>query len=104
MFAVCQERFVVIDLISVIKEFRFKGIAPFLIFLTQVFGSEKIKANHIDLAREQGLMQIQTILCCSDQIISTYKTYGFHMSSEPLPSYKEGGEYQYIGERMNIEL
>ena len=41
LFVVCQDRFVVIDLISVNKEYRFKGIAPFLIFCTQVFGSEK---------------------------------------------------------------
>ena len=26
------------------------------------------------------------------------------MSNVLLPSYKEGGEYQYIGERMNIKL
>ena len=77
MFAVCQERYIVIDLISVTKEFRFKGITPFLINLTQVFGSEKIKADHIDKAHDQGLMQAQTILCCSDVLISTYKTYGF---------------------------
>ena len=69
MIAVCQERFVVIDLISVTKDLRFKGIAPFLIFLTQVFGSEKIKADHIDQAREQGSMQIQSIVCCSDELI-----------------------------------
>ena len=104
MFAVCQDRFVVIDLISVTKEFRFKGIAPFLIFLTQVFGSEKIKANHIDLAREPGSMETQTILCCSMELIPTYETYGFQITNEPLPEYKEGGKYQYIGERMNIEL
>ena len=49
-------------------------------------------------------MQTQTILCCSGELISTYETYGFHMNNEPLHSYKEGGEYQYIGERMNIKL
>ena len=26
------------------------------------------------------------------------------MNNEPLHSYKEEGEYQYIGERMNIKL
>ena len=49
-------------------------------------------------------METQTILCCNEKLISTYVTYGFHISNEPIPSYKTGGKYQYIGTRMNIDL
>ena len=38
------------------------------------------------------------------ELIPTYETYGFQMTNLPLPSYKKGGEYQYIGERINIKL
>ena len=46
MFAVYQEKYIVIDLISVTKEFRFKGSVPSLINLTQLFGFETIKADN----------------------------------------------------------